>query len=122
MIRSSRFVVPAILLALAGCRSMAPPATGASAPGGYIAIDPADPDVTAAADYAVSEQTSRGGAAVALRRVARAERQVVAGYNYRLCLEVTVAGKPEEVRSIVYRNLQQRFSLTRWSPGACATP
>jgi hypothetical protein len=91
-------------------------------PGGYTSIDLADPAVRAAADYAVSEQTSRTGTAVFLRRVARAERQVVAGLNYRLCLEVTVGDKPEEVQAIVYRDLQQRFSLTQWSSGGCAKP
>jgi hypothetical protein len=91
-------------------------------PGGYTSIDPAAPEAKAAAEYAVSEQSSRTGMAVALRRLARAERQIVAGLNYRLCLEVTVADKPEEARAIVYRNLQQRFSLTEWSTGACTTP
>jgi Aspartic acid proteinase inhibitor len=89
--------------------------------GGYTPINPGDPEVRAAAEYAVSEQRSRTGTAVALRRVARAERQVVAGLNYRLCLEVTVADKREEVQLIVYRNLQQRFSLAQWSSAGCAS-
>jgi Aspartic acid proteinase inhibitor len=68
--------------------------------GGYTSIDPADLDVRAAAEYAVSEQTSRSGAAVVLRRLARAERQVVAGLNYRLCLEVPLrTGVKRNVRS-----------------------
>jgi hypothetical protein len=88
--------------------------------GGYTPIDPADPEVREAAEHAVSEQRSRTGSAVALRRIARAERQVVAGLNYRLCLEVTVADTREEVQVIVYRNLQQRFSLAQWLSAGCA--
>lgn len=90
--------------------------------GGYTSIDPADPEVRSAVEYAMSERTSRTGTAVTLRRVVRAERQVVAGLNYRLCLEVAVADKPEEVRALVFRNLQQQFSLTQWSSGGCAGP
>jgi uncharacterized lipoprotein NlpE involved in copper resistance len=91
-------------------------------PGGYRSIDSADPDARAAAKYAVSTQASRTGTAVTLRRVARAERQIVAGLNYRLCLEVRVGGKPDVVQAIVFRDLQQRFSLTEWSPGGCIIP
>jgi uncharacterized lipoprotein NlpE involved in copper resistance len=93
-----------------------------TSPGGYASIDPADPDARAAAKHAVAAQASRTGAAVTLRRVARAERQVVAGLNYRLCLEVRVGGKPEVVQAIVFRDLQQRFSLTEWSPEGCIVP
>jgi hypothetical protein len=87
--------------------------------GGYTTIDPADPDARAAAEFAVSTQASRTGTAITLQRVVRAARQVVAGLNYRLCLEVTIAGTPQEVQAIVFRNLQQRFSLTEWSLGGC---
>jgi uncharacterized lipoprotein NlpE involved in copper resistance len=89
-------------------------------PGGYTAIDPADPEVRAAAEFAVSEHSSRTGTTVALRRVSRAERQVVAGLNYWLCLTVTVASQDIDVLVVVYRDVQQRLSLTQWSSGSCA--
>ena len=34
--------------------------------------------------------------------VVRAEQQVVAGMNYRMCLDVTIAGNPARVLAIVY--------------------
>lgn len=88
--------------------------------GRYSPVDTADADVRVAAEYAVSEQRARAGTHVVLRRIAGAERQVVAGLNFRLCLEVTVADARAEVQVIVYRNLQQRFSLVQWSSAQCA--
>jgi len=89
--------------------------------GAYTLIDPAAAEVRAAAEYALSERAAQTGTALALRRVSRAERQVVAGLNFRLCLEVTISEKPEEVQVIVYRNLQQRFSLAQWSSTECGS-
>jgi hypothetical protein len=90
-----------------------------SAVGGYRSIDPADSGATAAAEYAFSEQASRAGTVLVLRRIVRAERQMVAGVNYLLCLEVAVAGQPQEVRAIVFRSLPQQMSLTEWSKQGC---
>ena len=87
--------------------------------GGYRSLDPDDVDARSAAEYAVSEQKSRTGTDIVLRRIVRAERQVVAGVNYRLCLEVAMASVPAEVEVIVYRDLQQRASLTGWSTEGC---
>lgn len=91
----------------------------ASPLGGYRRIDSADADARSSADYAVSEQGTRTGTEIVLRRIVRADRQVVAGMNYRLCLDVTVANRPAQVEVIVYRDLQQRLSLTRWSADGC---
>jgi len=45
-------------------------------------------------------------------RATRAERQIVAGSNYRLCLDVTIAGRADAVQALIFRNLEQRFQLT----------
>lgn len=92
---------------------------GESPVGGYRAIDPTN-ETRRAAEYAVSEQASRAGESVVLRRILRAERQVVQGVNYRLCLEVEASGQAQEVHAIVFQNLQQRMSLTEWTTQRCA--
>lgn len=89
--------------------------------GGYRSIDPTDADARSAAEYAVSEQGVRTGTTMVLRRIVRTERQVVAGVNYRFCLDVGGAGGRPDVEVIVHRDLQQRLSLTRWSPGCGGT-
>lgn len=91
-------------------------------PGGYQSLDADDPGAKSAAAFAVSEQSTRGGKPVALRRITRAEQQVVAGMNYRLCLEVTVGNVPGDAEAIVFRDLKQQLSLTRWSSAKCADP
>ena len=93
--------------------------------GGYGAVDVADKDVQAAARYAVKKQTLRQRTTVKLISVNRADRQVVAGLNYRLCLTIEYRVKGKKARrtaeAIVYQNLKQKFSLSSFSeyPDGC---
>jgi hypothetical protein len=74
--------------------------------GGYRAVATSDPDVRAAAQFAVrSLEGSRGR----LRSIEAAQQQVVAGVNHRLDL-TTASGR--RWRVTVYRPLRGRLQLT----------
>lgn len=94
--------------------------------GGYKPADQADPEVVAAAEFAVGAQKEKQGGPLSLVSVSRAETQVVAGRNYRLCLEVKAADEAdaevesETVRAVVYQNLQRAYSLKSWEAADCA--
>ena len=94
--------------------------------GGYRAADAADPEVVAAAEFAVGAQKEKQGGPRSLVSVSHAEIQVVAGRNYRLCLEVKAADETDaEVESetgqaVVYQNLQRAYSLKSWAAADCA--
>ncbi|MGB7924213.1 MAG: cystatin domain-containing protein [Pyrinomonadaceae bacterium] len=87
--------------------------------GGYAEAPKDDPAVVAAANFAVTEAQQKEGGAVSLVSVRRAETQIVAGVNYNLCLKVKVNGKTRKVTALVYKTLDDRYTLTSWEPGGC---
>lgn len=93
--------------------------------GGYKEVAADDPEVQAAAEFAASAQAKKQETTIKLISVEHAERQVVAGMNYRLCLKVEVEDKDnnvdvaQEVKVVVYRNLQKAYSLTSWEEEEC---
>jgi hypothetical protein len=90
--------------------------------GAYQEASVTDADVKTAARYAVrKEKQRRGDGSVKLVSIERAEKQVVAGMNYRLCLRVKIKGKIRRVTTTVYKNLEQMHALTSWKPGACGS-
>lgn len=94
--------------------------------GGYkdAAVDNAE--VVAAAEFAVGEQGQKQEMTVSLVSIERAESQVVAGVNYRLCLKVTLKAEGEDeeveqtVKVVVHKSLQREYSLTSWAEEECA--
>lgn len=95
--------------------------------GGYKEVATDDPDVQAAAEFAVSEQKKNQGddAQLSLVSIEHAERQVVAGTNFRLCLKVKAADEDDadaeahDVRAVVFRSLKNEYSLKSWEEGDC---
>src|SRR5215210_7809376 len=87
--------------------------------GGYQEASAADRKVVSAARFAVSSVRRRRGGRVSLISVERAETQVVAGINYRLCLRVKIKDKTQNVTTVVYRNLRQKYSLSSWEQDGC---
>lgn len=87
--------------------------------GGYSAVSKTDQAVTQAADFAVKAQ-SKKGTAVKLISIATAQRQIVAGSNYQMCLVVSKSNKRQEAMAVVYENLKNQFKLTSWTPGKCS--
>ena len=89
-------------------------------------IDKTDEGATAAAEFAVKAESEKKEMTYKLVSVEHAEAQTVAGINYRLCLKVGYhkadddAETTESVRVVVYRNLQNQYSLTSWTEENCA--
>lgn len=87
--------------------------------GGYGDTANDDPEVLAAARFAISAQSRKLHARIALASIKRAEVQVVAGLNYRICMTVKIKRKRRSVTVIVYKDLKQKYSLTSWTKGGC---
>jgi hypothetical protein len=94
--------------------------------GGYREIDKADEGAVAAAEFAVKDQSEKKELTYKLVSVEKAETQVVAGINYRLCLKVSSQKQGDDnemtefVRVIVFRSLQKEYSLTSWTEEECS--
>ena len=94
--------------------------------GGYQAASLTDKEVVAATNFAVKAQAKKQKAKIKLVAVNNAAQQVVAGMNYKLCLNVEVKEKgkkaavPQIVEAIVFLNLKQKRSLTSWAVAACS--
>lgn len=89
--------------------------------GGYGEASPRDAKVIEAANFAVAaENKAQKKELLKLVEIRRAEQQVVAGLNFRLCLAVSSNGTPQEAGAVVYLNLKNQFSLSSWTAGKCA--
>lgn len=88
--------------------------------GGYKSVDKTEAGVVAAAEFAVGEQAERSETTVTLVEVKTAERQVVAGTNYRLCLQIETDDEVKQVKAVVFLSLKQVFSLTSWTEENCS--
>jgi hypothetical protein len=93
--------------------------------GGYREIDKTDEGAVTAAEAAVKAQSEQKEMVYKLVSIEHAETQVVAGINYRLCLKVGYHKQDDDVdttefvRVVVYRNLQNQYSLTSWTEENC---
>jgi hypothetical protein len=130
MRKRSRAVAAVLALSVAlGCAAVA---TAQIVVGGYKNIDkPAeDSEVVAAAEFAVAARKEKVGGPLSLVSISRAERQVVQGTNYRLCLEVKAADETDagadtqQVRAVVWHKLTRpgqprEYQLTSWEEADC---
>jgi hypothetical protein len=69
------------------------------------------------AKAAARREQRKNGGALTLVSIERAERQVVSGMNYKLCLKVKDGRKVKRVETVVYRDLRRKYSLTSWREG-----
>ena len=90
-------------------------------PGGYSEVSKTDSEITAAAKFAVKALKKTQGGTIKLISIEQAEQQVVAGMNYKLCLLIKTKGKTQNVTTVVYKDLKERFSLTSSEFGSCPT-
>ncbi len=81
--------------------------------GGYSKAAVDDPKVTAAAEFAVTEEAKKG-TKISLKSISSAETQVVAGTNYKLVIVVDEGGTEKTVEVVVYEDLQSSMSVTSW--------
>lgn len=95
--------------------------------GGYRQIDKADEGAAAAAEFAVKAESEKKEMTYKLVSIEHAESQTVAGINYRLCLKVGYHKQDDDVdttefvRVVVYRSLQNQYSLTSWTEENCGS-
>jgi hypothetical protein len=95
--------------------------------GGYREIDKADEGAAAAAEFAVKAESEKKEMTYKLVSIEHAESQTVAGINYRLCLRVGYHKQDDDVdatefvRVVVYRSLQNQYSLTSWTQEDCGS-
>lgn len=93
--------------------------------GGYKDAATTEAGVKAAAAFAVRAQTEKTERKETLMSIYKAEKQVVAGINYRLCLKVTSEGDGDEadiihfVQVVVYVDLKGNSKLTSWADSDC---
>jgi Aspartic acid proteinase inhibitor len=90
-----------------------------SVPGGYSGVNLNDPDVKAAAEFAVAEQGRRDGVALSLLDIVQGQKQVVAGLNYKICIRARSGSTTRTAVAVIYKNLQQQYSLTSFQWGKC---
>ncbi len=87
--------------------------------GAYSETSNDNPDAVAAARVAIQKERQKLHTRISLVSIKRAEVQVVAGLNYRLCMKVKVKGKTRDVTAVVYKNLKLKYSLTSWTADDC---
>ena len=105
----------------AGGRRQGPPMVG-----GYKAAAADAPEVVSAAKFAVAAHARKLETEIKLISVEAAERQTVAGANYRLCLKVEEADTQnnvdvtETVSVVVFKSLKNAYTLRSWQAEDCA--
>lgn len=105
-------LVTVALMIVVGCKSSAPEQPNYKPVGSYNAA-PTDDDVRAAADAAVRAAFPDGKAQ--LVRIDKAERQVVAGLNYRMTMVVRHNGEERTYATVVWRKLDGTHDVASWS-------
>jgi hypothetical protein len=99
------------------CSLLAPACAKAKPPlpGGFSEVKP-DQQTQAVANFAVGEISKKLNEPLALKDIVSAERQVVAGWNYRFELNLTKNNQPYRVRATVWHRLDGAMELTSWNP------
>ena len=101
---------------------VAAPGTLAQTPGRYRLVPNDDSESVAAARFAVREEGQKLGKTITLTSVVYAQRQVVSGTNFKLCLKMKVNGTSKRAETVVNRDLQKKYTLTSWRWGECSKP
>ena len=91
----------------------ASPIPSENLPGAYSTVGLSE-DIKAAAEFAVQEQAKRDEVVLKLSNISKAERQIVAGVNYRLDVVVRRNGSAQKARVVVFKDLKSHYKLTSW--------
>ena len=88
--------------------------------GGYSNISVRSKEARNTAAVAVKQHSANSRDKVSLVKVLKAEQQVVAGMNYRVCLLVkNRRGMRHTITAVVFRPLRGSKRLTSWEAGGC---
>ena len=88
-----------------------PPPDKTALAGGYSSIEISS-EVRKVAEFAVKTQAEVTGRPLRLVKILKVERQVVAGLNFRLELEVADGSKTFNARAVVWKKLDGSLSLS----------
>jgi hypothetical protein len=83
-------------------------------PGGWSSVAVDDARVKIAAQHAVAAQAANDSAELKLLAIEDAQRQVVAGINYKLKLSVTKGDRQQRAIATVWGKLNGTYELTAW--------
>lgn len=92
-----------------GRNSLPPPPVPVA--GGYSAVDPDDQDIFEANKFLEQELYARNGKEIWTKQILKAEKQVVAGTNYRLTVLMSDGKK---YQAVIYQDLQGAAELTSY--------
>ena len=91
--------------------------------GGYKVVSVDDAAVKAAAEFAVSDHSQKNEVSLEVVSISKAERQIVQGTNYRMCIEVKVIEEGNDdtqfVLATVYQSLKKAYTLKSWKADGC---
>lgn len=88
--------------------------------GGYSEADTGQAKIVKAAQFAVATKNAEmGSKRVKLVKIRKAEQQVVAGWNYRLCLSVKEKRLAYRALAVVYAQPSGKLNLTSWQSNGC---
>lgn len=82
--------------------------------GGYSRVS-VNRDVRAIATFAVKTEAKSSGETLHLNKVLQAEKQVVAGTNYRLEIKVKRPTNTQTAQVVVWHKLDGSYTLTSWT-------
>jgi hypothetical protein len=92
--------------------------------GGFSNADLKNPEVITAAKFALETKNSSmnrtGARAYTLLEIEKAQVQVVAGLNYRVCIKIKLGSILRTADALVYKNLQNQQSLSSWTWDKCS--
>lgn len=92
--------------------------------GGYKVIPNTDTEAKKAAVFAIGDQNSHSYSSFQLQEILKVERQIVAGSNYRICMNADDLGSNENsgtYQAVVYVDLKNVRKLVSWAKSDCGS-
>jgi hypothetical protein len=120
--------LPKILVIAAFCMLFGGAAAvyGQSKIGGYRIVSVNDEGVKDAADFALEIKADEMDEEISLEGIIKAEKQTVAGTNYRLCLKLYIPDKKEEtdgvtlyIKTVIFKSREGEYSIKNWEEANC---
>src|SRR5476651_1371202 len=88
--------------------------------GGYADLSVNSKEAKKFTRWAVAARSKSTHKRIKLVKIVKAEHQLVAGENYRLCMDVREGRRrAHRVTVVVYENLKGKLKLSHWKTGEC---
>ena len=87
--------------------------------GGYNPASVTDRSIKDAAAFAIKAHNKKSKKKVKLISIVKAQTQVVAGYNFNICLKVREGRTVRRVEVLVYNDQFNKETLDKWQWGGC---